>query len=343
MPAFSRCTPPMTTDARAPVLLVTHSGDHYTVDRVAAELARRGARARRVDVDRFPATLRLSAALDVAPGLARRVLHDAEGSLELDAVRAVWMRRLWPAALDDELDPSLREGCRREAHAALLGWLDGAHDLRIVNPIAAEQAAENKLRQLRVARSLGLDVPRTLVTNDPAEVMAFYDRLAGRMVTKMLTPLSQSMSGRGHFVHTSVVEREDLDELEGLRHSPMVFQEHVVKHHELRVAVVVSADGGRCLAGAIDATQSDAGRVDWRKTAIAQAAWHAATLPDDVSARLLDLVRALGLVYGAADLIVTPEGRHVFLEVNPAGEWGMLERDAGLPIAAALADALLQE
>jgi glutathione synthase/RimK-type ligase-like ATP-grasp enzyme len=333
----------MTTDSRDLVLLVTHGGDHYTVDRVAEELVRRGARARRIDVDCFPTSMRLSTAIDVVPGATHRRLHDAAGSLELDAVRAVWMRRLWPAKLDDELDPSLREGCRREAHAALLGWLDGAHALRMVNPLAAEHAAENKLRQLRVARELGLAIPRTLVTNDPAEVMAFYDLLDGRMVTKMLTPLSQSMSGRGHFVHTSVVDREDLDELDGLRHSPMVFQEHVAKHHELRVAIVATPEGGCCLAGAIDATQSDAGRVDWRKSAVAQATWQAATLPDDVSARLLELVRRLGLVYGAADLIVTPEGRHVFLEVNPAGEWGMLERDAGLPIAAALADALMQE
>jgi hypothetical protein len=40
-------------------------------------------------------------------------------------------------------------------------------------------------------------------------------------------------------------------------------------------------------------------------------------------------------------LICTPAGEHVFLEVNPSGEWGMLERDLGLPIADAIAGALL--
>ena len=52
------------------------------------------------------------------------------------------------------------------------------------------------------------------------------------------------------------------------------------------------------------------------------------------------LVRALGLVYGAADLIRTPDGEHVFLELNPGGEWGMLELALELPIAAALARSL---
>lgn len=48
----------------------------------------------------------------------------------------------------------------------------------------------------------------------------------------------------------------------------------------------------------------------------------------------------LGLVFGAVDLICTPSGELVFLEVNPGGEWGMLERDLGLPISEAIADAL---
>jgi glutathione synthase/RimK-type ligase-like ATP-grasp enzyme len=54
-------------------------------------------------------------------------------------------------------------------------------------------------------------------------------------------------------------------------------------------------------------------------------------------------MRRLGLAYGAIDLIETPEGGHVFLEVNPGGEWGMLEHDLGLPISEAIADALLND
>jgi hypothetical protein len=32
----------------------------------------------------------------------------------------------------------------------------------------------------------------------------------------------------------------------------------------------------------------------------------------------------------------------VFLEVNPHGEWGMLQRDLGLPIGEAIAAALIR-
>lgn len=117
----------------------------------------------------------------------------------------------------------------------------------------------------------------------------------------------------------------------------MVFQELVPKRVELRVVCV----GGRFFTGAIDASASARGQVDWRLAEPAEARWDPWELPAEVAARLRALLRSLGLVYGAVDLIVRPDGGTVFLEVNPAGEWGMIERDLELPIGAALADALL--
>jgi hypothetical protein len=39
---------------------------------------------------------------------------------------------------------------------------------------------------------------------------------------------------------------------------------------------------------------------------------------------------------------VTPEGEWVFLEVNPNGQWAWLQDETGLPIASAIADALVK-
>jgi len=317
------------------VLLVTHSGDFYTVDRVAEEIVRRGAVPVRVDTDRFPATLAITAALD-ADGW-RHVLDTGKERVSAEDVVGVWGRRLVPPALGDELEPAFREGCARESLAALRGFLGGLADRRFVNPPDADHAAGDKLRQLRLARELGLEVPPTIVTNDPAHVREFHAAHGGDVVAKMLTPFSTSMDGGSPFVHTSAVTPEDLEDLDGLRFSPMVFQQRVPKARELRVAMVA----GRPHVGAVDASGSERGQVDWRRSLPGECPWTPGTIPTDVAERLRRLLEALGLVYGAVDLIVTPDGRHVFLEVNPAGEWGMLERDLELPIAAALADALV--
>jgi glutathione synthase/RimK-type ligase-like ATP-grasp enzyme len=63
-------------------------------------------------------------------------------------------------------------------------------------------------------------------------------------------------------------------------------------------------------------------------------------LPVETADRCRRLVGALGLTYGAIDLIVTTEGDYVLLEVNPAGQYLWLEEAAQLPITEAVCDFL---
>jgi glutathione synthase/RimK-type ligase-like ATP-grasp enzyme len=64
-------------------------------------------------------------------------------------------------------------------------------------------------------------------------------------------------------------------------------------------------------------------------------------LPDAVQERLRQYRRALGLQYGAVDMRLRADGRYVFLEINPAGQWLFIEEATKQPIAAALARLLV--
>ena len=64
-------------------------------------------------------------------------------------------------------------------------------------------------------------------------------------------------------------------------------------------------------------------------------------LPENIKTKLLSLMDRLGLNYGAADVIVTPDERYVFLEVNPAGEFFWLDKLFEGQISEAIADVLL--
>lgn len=61
----------------------------------------------------------------------------------------------------------------------------------------------------------------------------------------------------------------------------------------------------------------DAGRVE------------AFQLPRGVIERLQALMDRLGLIYGAIDMRLTPDGQYVFLEINPAGQWLFVEQRTG--------------
>ena len=326
------------TASRDVVLLLTHAGDFYTIDLVSQALARRGARPIRFNTDLFPSSIRISA----RAGDERHAdfFTEAGENVSTAEVCAVWARKLWSPRMAEDLDERYRSMCIAESAAALEGFLDALHDAHWVNNLQRQRDAENKQRQLRLATRAGLRVPHTLVTNDPATARQFFADTDGQMVTKLLRPLTVSMDDDAQpFVYTSRVSEEDLAGAEELRHSPMVFQELIPKARELRVACVA----GETFAGSLDASGTSHGLTDWRRAAPDECRWQRAQLPAEVSSSLRVLMSELGLVFGAVDLICTPSGEHVFLEVNPSGEWGMLERDLGLPISEAIAEALLEE
>jgi hypothetical protein len=39
-------------------------------------------------------------------------------------------------------------------------------------------------------------------------------------------------------------------------------------------------------------------------------------------------------------MVLTPDGRYVFLELNPNGQWAWIERETGMPLCEALVDLL---
>lgn len=314
------------------VLLITHSGDFYTVDRVAQSLLKLGAQPVRLDTDKFPSTVQLQ--MHLGNGSNYGMLCSANISTE--QVQAVWMRRIWQPQLSEDLAPQFQTACVRESLAALEGFWDSLRDARWVDNLERIKAAENKLRQLRVAQEVGLVIPRTLVTNNPESAREFFYEVKEKMVAKLLTPLSQSMSGSPFFLYTSAVKEEDLLEAELLRHSPMVFQEQIPKLRELRVVFV----DGKLFVGAIDASAYATSTVDWRRANADACMWQPHELPREIAFRLKTFMARFRLMFGAFDLIQTPLEEYVFLELNPTGEWGMLERDLGYPISNAIAEVL---
>ncbi len=325
----------MTPSRRDAALLVTHSGDHFTIDRVAAAVERRGLEAFRLDTDLYPTAATIT--LHDARGAAADRVETGAGSLDLARVRAVWMRRVWAPRLPDDADPGYRDACVKQIAAGMSAFLGVMRRARFVNDPAEERRASNKVLELRIAAEAGLETPRTIVTNDPERVRAAFREWKGAMVAKLLAPISVGMGPPDRAVYTNPVSEGDLADLESLALGPMIFQERVEKDREFRAVVV----GRRVFAGSIDAARTTAsGSVDWKRADASECAWKKESLPADVERRLVDLVGRLRLAFGAADLIRTPDGRHVFLEVNPAGEWGMLERDLGLPISEAIADEL---
>ena len=245
--------------------------------------------------------------------------------IALETVETVWYRRrfLPPVAAGHLVGDQLH--FQREWTEMISGVFQSLDDAWFVNDPDRQHAAVKPL-QLRLAEKLGLRIPDTLITNDPAAAAAFVDRHERRVVHKTLAP------PRHRFLPTKEWSESDRDVLDDLVLAPTIFQETVTDCRELRITVIgdqVFAAEFRPAVGLID------GRLDL------ETPYRAHALPNDLSRRLLAFVRQLGLVFSTIDMKLTDEGEYVFLELNPMGQYLYIEILAGLPLTAAMAELLV--
>ncbi len=305
------------------ILILSTARDEHA-QRVLVELTKLGAKAQLVDLAEFPQRLPLSMRY-ADRSHCFRFGCDQTG-LDLDDCGAVWWRRPQPVEISPAItSPEYRQFAYCECNEALHG-LWHALDAYWINDPARDSVAQRKPFQLRVAQEVGLEIPQTLITNCPTEVLAFANqRGVGRTVFKAFSGTER------HWRETRILRDDALAVLDSVRYAPVIFQEYIEAQADLRITVI----GEDVFAAAIY-SQDTAYQFDFRMD-IGRARVEAAELPANVRQPLLALMRKLGLVYGAIDMRRTPDGRHVFLEINPAGQWLFIEDRTGQPATAALA------
>lgn len=185
----------------------------------------------------------------------------------------------------------------QEYQAAAYGFFDelAARNKLVVNPLTSGYIDHNTKSQFYAKlQAWGFDVPRTLTTNDPAVAEAFIAD-AGEVVVKPAMGIGS----------TRLITPADRRRFEEFRSCPVLMQERI-RGRVARVHVVADT---MVLALHIHAEYVDS------RTATGGFDYYA--MPVVEQQRIVTATRRLGLHYAAWDLIVTDEGRHVYLDCNP--------------------------
>lgn len=256
------------------------------------------------------------------------VIHSlrSERVFGLSRLRGVWYRRMWPFQIDDRISNSDAQTfayneCRDFIHGLLATYPN------VVNDPAREWAANRKILQLHTASQVGLRIPRTLVSTDPNEVRAFQAENCDDVIFK---PLTNTVF---QFTETRRLEEMHWEKSGSMELAPTIFQERIAARYHLRSTVI----DDRIFTARLTTKQAFA-ENDWRLDPTREVT--ACELDADTASRVIELMRSLGLRYGALDFIVDDQERPCFLEVNPSGQFLFCEIHAGLPISEAIASAL---
>jgi len=312
------------------VLLITARFDP-AADLLLAELRRRGAACVRWNTHEFPLESSLNYRASNS-GFETEIVTDGR-RIGLSTIGSIWWQWDQPAGFPPALQGEERRFAEAESHLAVNALMT-VGDYFWINFPARENLAKSKPAQLFVANKLGMEIPKTLVSNDPGEVRRFVAQSKAEIVYK---GLSQPHMVPGTALFTGLLTKETLANLDSIRLTPGIFQERVEKAYELRVTVV----GSKIFSVKIDSQKNRDAQLDWRR-ALHDVGYEAVELPREIEEKILAFMRTFGLFYGAFDFIVTPDGRYVFLEINPSGQYMWLECAADLGITAALADALME-
>jgi ATP-grasp ribosomal peptide maturase len=316
--------------AASTVLVLTEAADP-TADLVVKELDSRGASVMRVDTADFPLSLQMSARFD---GTWQGELRSVDRAVELGDIRSVYVRRPTMFRFSEEMTDAEQRFAGREARRGIGGLLLSLPCSWVNHPSRAADA-EYKPFQLQAAAACGLSVPRTVITNAPEHAADHSVFLGQAAVYKALASATVADGDRVAFIPTTAVATSDMADLR-VALTAHQFQQRVPKVRDVRATVV----GRQVFAASI--LSPDAGPIDWR-TNYAALRYEPVSLPPQVEAALLALLDRLGLVFAAADFVVTADGGHHFVDLNPSGQWGWIQEATGLPIAAALAAHLTGE
>jgi hypothetical protein len=306
------------------ILIIAPAGDRHA-ESVHAQLRASNKRVARLDLADLPQNAALSLRIGEAECGGTVLACDGD-RIDLASVDVVWWRRPRPPVLPATLaDARARAFAAAEWHQALQG-LWAATSARWINHPTHDDIGHSKPLQLCAARAVGLEIPETLISSNPRDVEDFVGTRCG-VVYKTLT-VSPDV-----WRETRRLGAAEHAALATVRYAPVIFQEEVQADVDVRVTVV----GPSLFAAAIELPE-EGYEIDYRMNRNARIV--RPDLPHACELQIQDLMQRLGLIYGAIDMRRTADGRHIFLEVNPVGEWLFVEEATSQPMTAAMASLL---
>jgi len=194
----------------------------------------------------------------------------------------------------------LNRKCREAVIFHLYDWLNAYW---LSHPYAIERS-QDKMFQLRNAVSLGLSVPKTLVTSDPREVVPFRES-CGDIIVKPTAKHMVKIGDKSYSFFTNRVSAGMPLDLEFLPNSPAIFQQEIHRAFDVRTIVV----GEEAFSIAIHQVGAKKGGVDYRIGADRDLEFEPYKLPEEIQKASISLVKRLGLEFGL--------NRHFVLVIIP--------------------------
>lgn len=317
------------------ILIITNKED-LTADYVILELTRRNIPFFRFNTEDYPEKVFITFTYSGQTIFIK--IGNKDKTIDLRDIKAAWYRRPGTPTVNSVILYSEHRSFATAESVVVLQSLYRLLGCKWLNHPLDIAAAESKPYQLVLAREIGFNIPRTLITTSPNELLCFYELCNSRVIVK---PLKQATLREGDeelVIFTSQVTKDNLKDIESISYSPSIYQEHIDKELDIRVTIA----GNYIFPVGINSQLHDETQIDWRQGEIIDLPHEVYTLPEDIKDKCFEIVRKFNLKFGAIDLILAKDGNFYFLEINPNGQWAWMEERLGLKISEAIVNVMTE-
>lgn len=266
--------------------------------------------------------------------LVPTIIHN-DKKIDLTKIKSIWIRRPTKFDLGSILKPEESSWIQNECNQLIRAIWANTNALWVSKP-ANIRMASLKISQLKMAVELGFRIPKFVITNNVERATKFVESTSKGTIVKVLGEPAIYNKKRVATIYTHLITKKDRKFLGSVQYGPTFLQEFIKKKMDVRVTVI----GKKIFAAGIDSANYEKARIDFRRAEIFDLPHRTIDLPKNIKTACIEMVQRFGLQFGAIDLLLTPDGKYVFLEINPNGQWLWIEWTTGLPLTDAICDLL---
>ncbi|MCK4442026.1 MAG: hypothetical protein KAU90_08455 [Sulfurovaceae bacterium] len=220
----------------------------------------------------------------------------------------------------------------------LLGIYFTLRDKKWFIPLKDAYRAENKYLQYFIAKGVGFNLPKFLVSNNKTDLLHFSSEYKDVVIKFMNQEIYKDNKGKIKGIFVNKINQDTLLDFNEDSENPIVLQNYIEKKYEVRYIVV----GNKHFVCKIESQKSEITKVDWRRYDIPNTPHYPIEAPEYIQNKVNKFMKNLNLTYGALDFIVTNDNQWYFLEINPMGQFLWIEDLTELQISEEIANWLKQ-
>lgn len=234
---------------------------------------------------------------------------------------AIYYRKISFPNLNNKYNKKYHPFIYKEIYTLITGIVETFEGICLTKP-SILRLAENKIYQIKIAKEVDFLFPESLISNNTNSINQFC--ALKKRIVKPIASGKIEKEGVKDIVQTNILNDNISIRINDI--CPAYYQAYIDKDFDLRVTIINN--------DVFPVKIISKNNVDWRKDHL-NTKYNLVTIPEEIISKCYLFLNKINMNFGVFDFVVK-NNKYYFLEVNPNGQWGWLEKELNINISDAI-------